>query len=124
MKLVRPNDRSFTESAIHHDSEDLQVFTTISLTFGTGMTFSAIEVGFDRATIPGAYVGHSFCDLEHFHPQFVTGNPRVVEEGEFPKIATDVSPANSHSGSADESFAGTGLGWLGSVKLAKGFGGC
>ena len=87
------------------------------------MAFPAIEVGFDRTTVPRADVGYAFPNFEHFHAQLVTWNPWVVEEGEFPKIATDVSPANSHSGSADESFAGTGFLGLGSVKLVKGFGG-
>ena len=123
MKLVRPDDRAFTKSAIHHDTEYLKDFTAISLTFGTGMAFPAIEVGFDRTTVSRADVGYAFPNLEHFHSQLVTWNPRVVEEGELPKVATDVSPANSHSGSADESFAGTGVGRLGSLKLAKGFGG-
>ena len=116
VKFVSPDDRTFAQPAIHHDSEDLEVFAAVSLTFGAGMAFPAIQVGFDRATIPGPDVGYAFSNLEHFHAQFVAGDARVVEKGKFPQIAADVRSADAHSGGADEGFSGSRFGRLGGVK--------
>ena len=86
------------------------------------MAFPAIQVWFDRAAISGADVGYAFPDLEHFHTQFVTGNARVVEEGKFSEVTTDVGPAYAHPRRADESFSGSGLGRFGCFKESEGFG--
>jgi hypothetical protein len=67
MKFVRPNNRTFAQSAIHHDAKDLEVFAAVSQAFGASVAFPAVEVGFHRATVTGTDVGYALSDLEHFH---------------------------------------------------------
>ena len=80
------------------------------------MAFPAIQVGFDRATIPGPDVGYAFSNLEHFHAQFVAGDARVVEKGKFPQIAAGVRSADAHSGVRMRASPAAGLAGSGASK--------
>jgi hypothetical protein len=83
MQLVRANQESIAQSAIHHDADDFELGATVSGTFSACIALAAIQIGFDATRIPSADMRHTGADFKHFDPQLMPRNPWECEEWEF-----------------------------------------
>jgi hypothetical protein len=77
-----------------------------------GVTLLAIDIRFDRALIPAAYVLYSAANLQNLDSEFVSGYARIAEKRHFAEETGDVCPANTDPSNADESFTWSGLSWF------------
>jgi hypothetical protein len=47
------------------------------------MTFSAVEIRFNRTAITGFYIADPFTNFQYFNPEFVSRYTGIVKKGEL-----------------------------------------
>ena len=99
-----------------------QIFATVSFSLPAGVALTAIEVGFNGATIPRFNIFHPFAHLQNFNPEFMSGYTRIVKKGKLTQIATHIRSTNTHPNSANQSFPRTGAGRFFHLALFKSLG--
>ena len=96
MQFVRANQKSFAETAVDHDADDIQCAATVPLTSTTRKTLAAVHVGFDTASIACCNVGDAVANRQDFDSQFMTGNAWILKERKLAQPAAQICAANAH----------------------------
>jgi hypothetical protein len=60
------------------------------------MTFSAVEIRFNRTAITGFYIADAFTNFHYFNPEFVSRYTGIIKKGEFAQVATNISSTDTH----------------------------
>ena len=119
MEFARGENHALAETAVAHDAERLIGSAAIGETAPAGVTFLAIQVWLDRATITGLHVDDALAHLEHLDAELMTGNARIRIERHFPQITAEIRAADTHAMDAHQDLARGGRGRLGHVERAE-----
>lgn len=119
MQFARRQNHAFTQTAVAHDAERLIGGATIGKSAPTGVTFLAIQVGFDRALIAGLNVDNPLAYFEYLDAELMTGNARIRIKRHFTQIAAEIGAADAHAMYAHQDLARGRRGRFGDFKGTK-----
>ncbi|MEY3459896.1 MAG: hypothetical protein RL215_3053 [Planctomycetota bacterium] len=115
MEFIGADEEAFAETAIHHDSDDIQRSAAVAVAAAAGVALSAVHVGFNAAAVAGFEVVDLWSDFEDFDTELMAGDAWVAEERELSKVTAQIGPADAHAMGAYEDFTGAWWGRVGDV---------
>src|SRR6185503_1030071 len=90
-------------------AEDLEALAAVAPSRAARAAFLAVQIGLDRAALPGLHVRDARSGLEDLDAQLVAGNARIAVEGHLAQESGDVGAADADAEDPDERLARGGL---------------
>jgi hypothetical protein len=86
------------------DTEDLEIYATVSFATPASNTMTTVKVGFYRATIAWPDIFRGAPHLDHLHPKLVTQNSRVAKK-RLPSLErVNIRAAHSNAAHSNQRF--------------------
>ena len=112
MKFGGWHKQALPHSAVCMNSQHGHVGAAVVTPLAAGVAFSTVQVGLDTASIPDAHIAHSLTHSQHFDPQFMPENTRIVKERLATMECMIIRPAETDTVDSDQCFPGARSRWL------------